>query len=222
MITSLPASKTNSILYQLCQQNPHLAHVIQTAHQENLMAKVAAEATKPAINFDSYSRNCWHALNKEHKGSQSSEQDIAALDVSNELDDARLAIMACAGKGTRWETRRNALEVLRKISKSVMLCEIQLIQHELMKDGMLLGTFANSMLQLAKGMSELERKRYRDEGLYEKLWQLQDECDDIDMEGLQKVYAIFDGQEVEEDEEADVTQSEEDGLEDPGHDGESG
>ncbi|KAE8446354.1 hypothetical protein EG329_012103 [Mollisiaceae sp. DMI_Dod_QoI] len=119
-----------------------------------------------------------------------------------------------AGKGTRWETRRNALEVLRKISKSVMLCDEQVIRHEIMKDGILLGEFADSMLQLAEGMNELERQRYRDEGLYEKLFELQDECDVIYMEGLQKVYAVFDGEEVEdygeEEEEEEGVEDEED------------
>jgi hypothetical protein len=127
---------------------------------------------------------------------------MAAFKVSNELDSARNAIMSQAKKGTRWETRRNGLEVLRKISKSVMLYDMQVIQHELMKGGLLLSGFATLMLQLAKEMSELERQRYRDEGLYEKLWELQNECDDIDMEGLQQVYDVFDGREIEDDDDA--------------------
>lgn len=63
-----------------------------------------------------------------------------------------------------------------------------------MKDGILLGGFAESMLQLAEDMSQAERQRYRDEGLYEKLWDLQNECEDIDMEKLQDVYAVFGGE----------------------------
>jgi hypothetical protein len=51
-----------------------------------------------------------------------------------------------AGPETRFEMRRNALEVLRKICKSVMLCDEQQIRHELMQDGMRLAEFAESML----------------------------------------------------------------------------
>lgn len=119
--------------------------------------------------------------------------------------------MKKAGKGTRWETRRNALEVLRKILKSVMLCdrEVRPIQGEA-----LLEEFADSMLKLAKGMSEVERQRYRHEGLWEKLWGLQDLCVGIDIARLEKIYAVFDGQEVEwsgdEEDEEDEGRSEDD------------
>lgn len=61
------------------------------------------------------------------------------------------------------------------------------------EDGILLGKFALSMFKLAVEMSELERKRYKDEGLYEKLLQLQNECDENDMIGLKGVYDVFDG-----------------------------
>ncbi len=72
-----------------------------------------------------------------------------------ELGDARKSIMEEAGPVTRFETRRNALEVLRKISKSVMLCQEQEIRHELLKDGVLLAEFADIMLRLAKGMTKM-------------------------------------------------------------------
>ncbi|EHL01890.1 hypothetical protein M7I_2071 [Glarea lozoyensis 74030] len=50
------------------------------------------------------------------------------------------------------------------------------------------------MLKLAKGMMKEERDRYKEEGLYEKLVDLQNECDwQTDMEGLQEIYELFDG-----------------------------
>lgn len=128
---------------------------------------------------------------------------MAAFKLSNELDHARTAIMKQAGKGTRWETRKNALEVLRKISKSVIMCDLQVIRHEIMKDGMLLSQFAGSMPKLAKGMSVQERQRCRDEGLYETLVALQELCNDVDMKYLQKAYDVFAGGEVEDDEDKD-------------------
>jgi hypothetical protein len=87
------------------------------------------------------------------------------------------SIMAKAGPDMRWETRRNALEVLRKISKSIMLCEELVIRRELMKDGVQLGDISSSMLQLATGMTAEERGRYKEEGLAEKLADLQHHCD---------------------------------------------
>lgn len=62
-----------------------------------------------------------------------------------------------------------------------------------MKDGMVLGEFAESMAELARGMTSDERARYREEGLYEQLCDLQNQCGEDDMEGLQEIYEIFDG-----------------------------
>lgn len=216
LITSLPPSKKDHILLTLCQKDPALADHVRHTHQQHLAEEAANEAARkaaePPVNFDQYSRTCWHALNTEHKRKKSSAQYNAAGDVSHDIDNARRAIMKKAGKGTRWETRRNALEVLRKISKSVMLCEVQVIRRELMKDGILLGGFADSMLRLAKGMSEFERQRYKGEGLWEKLWELQGECEDIDinMRDLFKVYSVFDGAPVSQDEEEDEMENESD------------
>ena len=50
-------------------------------------------------------------------------------------------------------------------------------------------------MELAKGMTVEERQKYRDEELYEKLANLRNECDEMDMEGLVEVYAAFDGKE---------------------------
>lgn len=84
-----------------------------------------------------------------------------------------------------------------------MLCSEGQIRHELMKDGMVLGEFAESMAELARGMSLDERGTYKEEGFYQKLLDLQNECEPDDMEGLQEIYGIFDGAEDSADEELD-------------------
>ena len=124
----------------------------------------------------------------------SSKQYEMMGDICEELESAREAILEEAGPNTKWETRRNALEVLRKISKSIMLCDEDVIRHEIMKDGVELSYFSDAMTKLAKEMTELERNRYKEEGFYEKLVALQTECDwETDMEGLRELYEIFDG-----------------------------
>lgn len=76
------------------------------------------------------------------------------------MEAARQAILKKAGPNTKWETRHNALEVLRKISKSVMLCDKPVIRHKIMKDGVELGYFAEAMVRLARGMTAKEKERY--------------------------------------------------------------
>ena len=89
-----------------------------------------------------------------------------------------------------------------------MLCNEQQIRHEILKDGYILMGFTDSMLELATAMSEEEREEYKEEGLYEKLVDLQSDCDDweTDMGGLGEIYELFDGAddgEGDEDEEED-------------------
>jgi hypothetical protein len=176
------------LLYNMCRDDPRAAGAVQRTYNSYL-AKLAAQ---PPVDFDHYSKSCWYTLNKKYARLAPSQQCDLIGDIMGELSDARTSIMEEAGPATRFETRRNALEVLRKISKSVMLCQEQEIRHELMKDGVLLAEFAESMLKLAKGMSRNERERYRGEGLYEKLIELQGECDAFDMDGLADVYSVFD------------------------------
>ena len=96
-----------------------------------------------------------------------------------------------------------------------MLCDEPQIRHELMKDGYMLGQFADSMQELARGMTKEERMRYKQEGLYEKLLALHEECDPNDMEGLPAVYKIFAGAEDDdEDAEEDEYDQGEDAYED--------
>lgn len=170
---------------------------MQAAYSEHL----ANLARKPPADFDILSKNCWYALNSQYARFSDSKQCDAIGDVIGTLSDAREEVLKEAGEGERWETRRNGLDVLRKISKSVMLCELQQIQHELMKSGEELGAFAQAMIEIASAMSEEERARYVDEGLYEKLVELQTHCEwETDMDGLRELYEIFDGPGDEEDE----------------------
>lgn len=97
-----------------------------------------------------------------------------------------------ASPNAKYETRRNALEALRRICKSIMLCDETQIRHELMKDSVELGDFAAAMTTIAARMTEAERGRYKKEGMYEKLEELQRYCDwETDMEGLADLLAVF-------------------------------
>jgi hypothetical protein len=91
-----------------------------------------------------------------------------------------------------------------------MLCDEQQIRHELMKDGMVLVKFAESMEELARGMTTVERERYKEEGLYEKLVELQGECESVDMEGLADVYAVFEEDSGEEEDGDEGSEEDED------------
>lgn len=204
MIASLPADQTQSLLYQACLQSSSISDLILAANQE----RIAAEAALPPVNFARYSQACWYTLNKKFAKLSSSKQFDVMGEICEDLSCNREAIMDLAGPDTRWETRRNALEVLRKICKSIMLCAQSQIRHEIMKDGMVLGEFAESMMELARGMGKDERVRYEKEGLYAKLRELEELCEADDMVGLQEIYGILEGEEDVEEELYDEETSE--------------
>jgi hypothetical protein len=120
-----------------------------------------------------------------HYAHLSSREQFDELDsVFTELDTAREYIVSKSGPETRYETRRNALEVLQKIAKSIMLCDVKMLRHEIMKDGVMLGEFAGAMCKIAGGMSVRGRRRFQEEGCYEKLVELEGNCDaNTDMGG---------------------------------------
>ncbi|TVY36766.1 hypothetical protein LSUB1_G004128 [Lachnellula subtilissima] len=206
-ICKLSPQTTQNVLYEICMQNPAASAFVQSADT----ARLAEESNKPSVNFDSYSKSCWHTLNTDYKRLSGSKQYEAMGDIYSVLSNSREAIMKKAGPDTKWGTRRNALEVLRKICKSIVLCNEQQIRHEILKDGYVLMGFTDSMLELAMSMSQEERDEYKQEGLYEKLVELQSDCNDweTDMGGLGEIYELFDGiDDGEGDEEGDEDEDE--------------
>lgn len=206
MITGLQPLEISTILYNICSEDPSRADLVRSAHA----ARLAEERKRPPTNFDSISKDCWHTLNTKYKRLSCSKQCDVMGDIDDVLNSSITAILEKSGPETRWETRRNALEVLRKISKSIMLCDEQQIRHELMKDNVMLTSFAEAMLDLAQAMTAEERERYKDEGLYEKLVELQTECEwEYDMPGLREIYELFDG-DLADDDGDDEEENEED------------
>jgi hypothetical protein len=131
-------------------------------------------------------------MNSKHKRLKSSQQFERMGDVMAILRRSREEIVERAERGTRWETRRNALETLRRICKSVMLCDEQLIRHELMKDGVVLAEFMGDMIVLAQGMTESEKERYDEAASLEKLVELREHCDwEVHIPGLEVLLNVF-------------------------------
>ncbi|KAH6722604.1 hypothetical protein BKA61DRAFT_569119 [Leptodontidium sp. MPI-SDFR-AT-0119] len=131
-------------------------------------ARTAAKPPAPPKNFDAYSKECWHALNTQHKRLKSSKQFEAAGEVLAILEANRRKIIKEAGPDT-------------------------VIRHELMKDGVVLGEFMGTMCKIARGFSKDERKKYDNEGLLEKIEELKEVSDDweADMPDLEDLLGIF-------------------------------
>lgn len=136
--------------------------------------------SEPPKSFHSYTESCWEMLNVTYPALKAASDSTLyelrrrVLDV---LEENRCAIIGSAGPKTLWETRRNALEALRKICRNIRLCVDEDLQLDIVEDGKTLLEFASAMCRIAEGMTKEERTRYQDEGLCDKLSQLKDECD---------------------------------------------
>jgi hypothetical protein len=104
-IYKLPPQTMQKVLYEICMANPSAAAFVHSAHT----ARLAEEANKPPVNFDYYSKTCWHTLNSKYKRLSGSRQYEAMGDIYSELSDSVEAIMKQAGPDMKWQMRRNAL-----------------------------------------------------------------------------------------------------------------
>ena len=101
-------------------------------------------------------------------------------------------ILGKAGSMTKYEIRRNASEVLRKICKSLVMCgggRLKGLESSVVR---LWYAFIEGMLVLATDLAGKEKETYKDEGFYEKLEELKDLGEETDLDGLESVCAVFD------------------------------
>lgn len=190
MIDELDSETIREILLNAYIAFPEVETMVNERHADFMKEQREQKSRQPPVNFDACSKTCWHALNTMFKGLRPSYLYDQMGEVFAVLSENREEIVKIADKTTRWETRRNALETLRKICKSIMLCNESLIRYEIMKDGDTLAEFGRDMIILTKGMTEGERKRYEDEALLEKLIELKDFCD-TDWPELEELLNIF-------------------------------
>lgn len=90
-----------------------------TAHLE---AKQRAAAER-VIDFDDLSREAWRELNITHAKKRSSVQFHVAMDVAYTIDEMFKDMAKEALPHASYGTKRNAVETMRKIFKSILLSE---------------------------------------------------------------------------------------------------
>lgn len=191
IIHDLDVSALREIALYAYTSNDEIAAYIDSKYN----ASPPSKPPEPPKSFHSYTESCWEMLNvtypalKATSDSTLYELRIRVLEV---LEKNRRAIIDSSSLNTLWETRRNAIEALRKICRNIMLCVDEDLQLDIVEDGKTLPGFANAMCDIAEGMTKEERTRYKDEGLCHKLSQLKDDCDWVThVPAWDKLLAIF-------------------------------
>lgn len=156
---------------------------------------VPSNSTEPAQSFHANTEACWEMLNVTYPAlKEASETTLYELrtKVLDFLSKHRRDILDSASLARIWETRRNAIEALRKICRNILLCSDTDLQIDIVEDKKTLPAFADAMCYIADGMTDVERFKYKNEGLCEKLGQLKDECDSVThIPALEKLLDLF-------------------------------
>lgn len=150
-------AELRELLKALSQAYSDVRHSIHKLYD----AKVQGQKAK-VIRFDDYSKSAWGEINKEHSHLSGSRQYDKAFDVYFDIVHDIQDIAKQAGSIASDETRRNALEGLRKIGKTVWLSAGDTLAHEVQKHFQNGRDMTEAMLDVVNAMSDQQRVFARD------------------------------------------------------------
>jgi hypothetical protein len=122
-----------------------------------LLRRKSRKTESKVVRFDHYSKSAWRKLNRESSSLSGLQWYEKAFDVYYEIleDIQDIAKQACPIASD--ETRRNALEGLRKIAKTVCLSGGDTLTHEVNMPSQGGRQMTDAMLSVVDAMSDQER-----------------------------------------------------------------
>lgn len=117
------------------------------------------KAQDTVLDFDFYSKDVWKDLNVRYRKFSGSQQCDIAGEVVESINSNIEHIVKQSGKRAicNFKTKRNGLEVLRKIGKSIALSSGDALQHEVHKEFQRSRSVEEGMMDIIEGMSAQER-----------------------------------------------------------------
>jgi hypothetical protein len=178
LLSLLPAETINKILIQAAQQHPDVGESVVSEYTKML----AAEQAK-TIDFDKYSKLAWKSMNAKFSRASGSRQYEKSFEVSGEITDCINAISDATPAHASFGTKKSALETLRKIGKSLSLCEGGTLESELVKQWQMDNQLESTMMRIAQSMTVEERAAIMTKEFQDKL---------IELETLSSERCLFD------------------------------
>ncbi|WWC61973.1 uncharacterized protein I303_104559 [Kwoniella dejecticola CBS 10117] len=116
-------------------------------------------------------------------------------EVSEVLESACGTILKGVTESPRYESKLSGLETLRKISKSILLCDLGQIRHEIMGGGsQTIDVISNAMVSILNTLNDGEREKFgQEEELIKGIKWVNNEMERYSIEEYAKVVAILDG-----------------------------
>ena len=155
LVNTLDAQTIATLLTNAANIYPNVSKAIK-----NEVDRRAAKSLSEVIDFDHHSKTVWYALNIEYRKLSSSRAYERSGDVSNTIDDCIETIGEQFEGAASFGTKKNALETLRKIAKSICLSN-NTIGHEVRIDFGHGGRLTALMSKIVQTMGDSEKNELR-------------------------------------------------------------
>lgn len=183
-LESFSATELRQLLRLAVQKHPSLASdlILEHAQQASLRAS-------KSVNFVHYSNSVWHTLNAKENSDPHKEYQHAVKAVQRTAHDIR-SVASQVHRQSTLTTKKNALEALRKVGRSV--CLATGLVGEKVKE--VLGSdkvFVDAIVKVAESFTEDDRRTLWAGGSGTEIVKRLDQLDD-----LRRCYCVFEGFEV--------------------------
>lgn len=178
-LESFSVTELRQLLRHAVQKHPSLISDMTLEH-----AQQASFRASRSVNFVHYSNSVWHALNAKENSDPHKEYQHAVKAVQKTADDIR-SVASQVHRRSTLTTKKNALEALRKIGRSV--CLATGVVGETAKA--VLGsdkTFVDAILKVAESFTEDDRRTLWAGGSGTEIVKRLDRLDD-----LRRCYRVF-------------------------------
>ncbi|QDS76061.1 hypothetical protein FKW77_005717 [Venturia effusa] len=152
-LESIPKSLLIDNLLRLNVSNPSIATWARSYHHF-----LAQREQRKFISFEHHADSLWKEINIRHDKLGGSKQYELAGDVMQDIKDSLETIGNQVQPFSSWETKRSAMETLRKIT-GVILDSSGVIADEIRKDFRYDGSVNDAFLKVVRTMSHEERAR---------------------------------------------------------------
>ncbi|KAA6414516.1 MAG: hypothetical protein FRX48_01265 [Lasallia pustulata] len=154
LIASFPTATLQGILLEAAKSNPSVAALVKTKYDH-----LAAAQRAKVVDFDYLSKDAWETLNVKYRSLSGSKQYDMSFDASESVVECIQEIAKECPKEASLGTKKNALETLRKIGKSICLSN-DTLGHEVRKSFQYDTCLEDAMYRILETLSYGERDRH--------------------------------------------------------------
>lgn len=208
LVNSIDPKTISDLLIAAAKAYPDVA-----SHVQREVDRIAAFERAKFIDFDYLSKSAWKTLNVTYARMKGSHAFDMSGEAAASIEGCVKTIRTDCPKTASFQTKKSALETLRKIGKSICLSD-GVVGHEIKKDYQWGGEFVPTMLRIAETLTYEEKERLRpwcDDKLVELKGMADGHCI---FEDLGRVVALWNGDEDDQDEDEDGDDGSSDGNKD--------